>query len=251
VTEIKGDHRYKRSNDDVTQIFIYKQSCPFLPLNVSSFFKNVEVYQLKESRTGHLLQGDLDEFTKLKIFDVSHNPIEEIQENVFENGSSIESVSFYNCHLKVIDPKILDPLTNLKKVNFLGNICINAKLDSSEYTNEEQKLEKLDKLKTIFHEKCQSFSHNKKVLHPIDDLEEISEETEEKEVREPCKREENLSLMQQNAGLTFSGLLVILVAAVGGMIYFAVKSRRTPADYAYRYSKNNEATEAEDIYETF
>lgn len=243
VTKIKGEHRYKRTNDDVTQILIFKQSCPYLPLNISSFFKNIENYQVKESRLGHLLKGDFDGFTKLKVVDISHNPIEEIKGDVFDNESVIESVSFYNCHLKIIDPTVLNPLKMLKKANFQVNPCISQKFDFGDSSNEFQAIEKLDSLKTNFYEKCQNYSHNKKVLHPHDERK--SEEFSVGEASEICKAGESLSVIQKNAVMIVSVLLLTLFATIGGLVYLIVDNKRKFYDQTYRYSRKNQ--ELEDV----
>lgn len=239
VTEIKGEHKYKYSNENVTHFFIYKQSCSYLPLNLSSFFKNIEFYQVKESRLGHLVPGDFDGFTNLKTLDLSHNPIEELRENVFDNESSIESLSFYNCHLKIIDTNILDSLWNLKKVNFQSNLCISQKMDPSDYKTDEKKIEKLESLKTNFHEKCQRYSHNKAVLHQFSDVEQDLSESDE--------INEDRSLIHKYAIEIVSCLVLIAVASLCGMIFFAVRARRNSAYQVYRYSGRSE--EAEEVLE--
>lgn len=138
VSEVTGNHTSGKSNDDVEQVYIFKQSCPFLALNLSSHFKNLKVLYVSTSNVRHLLNGDLDGLTKLKIFDVAHNPIEEFQSDIFNGHESIERVSFYNCHLKIIDPDVLNPLVNLKKAHFDKNACIDSRASSpSIYSNVE------------------------------------------------------------------------------------------------------------------
>lgn len=218
-------------------------------MNISSFLENIENYQVKESRIRHLLKGDFDGFTKLKVLDISHNPIEELKGDVFDNESVIESVSFYNCHLKIIDPTVLNPLKNLKKANFQVNPCMSQKFEVGESSNEFQAIEKLDSLKTNFYEKCQNYSHNKKVLHPHDEseieIEDFSVEQASEICELICTTGESLSVIQKNAVLIVSVMLITLFATIGGLIYFVVDNKRKFYDQTYRYSRRNQ--ELEDV----
>ena len=90
-----------------------KQYSPYLPLKVGDFYKNLEILCIANSNVQHLMQGDLKGLDKLEVFDVSHNPIEQLGPDFFKGHGSIESVAFYNCHLKIIDTFVLDPLEKL------------------------------------------------------------------------------------------------------------------------------------------
>lgn len=75
VASINGQHVSGMTNDDVKKIFIKKQSCPYLPLNFGAHFTNLETLYVMNSNVQHLLDGDLAGLKKLKVFDVSHNPV--------------------------------------------------------------------------------------------------------------------------------------------------------------------------------
>lgn len=127
ITEVKGLHDNGKSNADVKRLFIKKQSCSFLPLNVASHFPNLEILYVMNSNVQNLFDGDLDGLTSLKVFDVSHNPVEKLGKDFFKNCPTIEKLSFYDCHLKVIDAKALDPLVNLKLGVFDNNVCFDSR----------------------------------------------------------------------------------------------------------------------------
>lgn len=124
ITQVRGSHADEKTNADVEEVFIWKQFCPYLPLDLKTHFPNLQVLYIMESQVQNLIDGDLDNLSGLKIFDVSHNPIEELSRDFFKGQKSIEVISFYNCHLKVIHPEALDQLTNLKKAHFEANVCI-------------------------------------------------------------------------------------------------------------------------------
>lgn len=158
VSTVNGRHLTEKSNEMVTKLYAEKQFCPYLPLNLSSHFKNLETLYIMKSNVQHLLDGDLDELTNLKVFDVSHNPIEQLGRNFFRNQRKIETISFYDCHLKIIDPKSLDPLINLQEAHFQINVCIDY------YASEESML---NDLKAEIGDKCTSELYNERIYNQI------------------------------------------------------------------------------------
>lgn len=124
ITEVKGNHIKGKTNDDVQKILIHNQNCPVLPINIGKFFKNLETFYVMESQVKILTNDDLKGLDKLRIFDVSHNPIERIENGYFEGKSTIEMLSFYKCALKFVGSSALDPLINLKEGHFQYNHCI-------------------------------------------------------------------------------------------------------------------------------
>lgn len=128
VTDVKGIHIEGKTNDDVKEFYVRKGNCPFLPHNLGEFFKNLEVFYVEKSGVKLLTRQDLSGLNKLKVFDVSNNPIERLEKKFFLGHSSIENISFYNCELLYIDANVLDPLTNLQRAHFEDNYCISAYL---------------------------------------------------------------------------------------------------------------------------
>jgi Leucine-rich repeat (LRR) protein len=123
VTEVTGDQT-RMSNSDVTKLDIYKQPCPYIPKNISNHLPNLTSLKISNTNLKFLIDGDLDGFTKLTRFDVSWNPIERLSRNFFIGQDNLEFISFFFCHLKVIDPRALLPLRRLDSANFQDNICI-------------------------------------------------------------------------------------------------------------------------------
>ena len=129
ITEVRGNHDQNSSDHSVKRLMIKNQTCPYLPLNIGSFFTNLESLYVMNSKVQHLLKGDLNGLNNLKVFDVSHNPIEKLEADFFTELLSIHTVSFYNCRLKFIDPTALDSLVNLEHATFTKNICIDFQDD--------------------------------------------------------------------------------------------------------------------------
>lgn len=83
-----------------------------------------------KSNVSQLNNDDLNGLTKLKLFDVSYNPITRLTRDFFKGHSSIETISFYDCKLSVIEAGALDPLVNLKEGHFQYNHCIDYRGDA-------------------------------------------------------------------------------------------------------------------------
>lgn len=147
VTKIAGAHLDDESNETVVKLLVESGSCPYMPLNISSHFKNLEILYIMHSGLEFLTAGDLEGFTKLRMFDVSHNPIKALGKDFFKGQRKIQSISFYGCELEYIQPGVLDPLVNLRIAYFDKNVCIDFQADGSSM---------IASLKAKFREKCGS-----------------------------------------------------------------------------------------------
>lgn len=139
ITEVRGQHYPGKSNDDVNVLFVQYAEWKMLPLNLSAFFKNLEIYHVKASNIRKLTSDDLKGFDKLRVFDVSSNPIIRLENEFFEGHSTIVKISFYDCDLRFIGKRVFDPLVDLIGVNFQRNYCIDF---SSHRKNVLQQLRK-------------------------------------------------------------------------------------------------------------
>jgi len=154
VTEIIGTHKNSKSNSDVKQVFIKFQNVPYLPLNLNEFFPNLETFYIMKSNVQHLMNGDLDGLNRLKIFDVSHNPIEQLSEEFFKGQKTIEKISFYDCHIKKVNRGALDDLTNLRSMFFDLNPCIDIRYESDSHYGSMID-ESIEEVAADIYDKCQ------------------------------------------------------------------------------------------------
>lgn len=128
VTEVTGTHLDGKTNKDVKKVLIQHQNCPYLPTNLGSHFENLEVLYVMKSNVSHLTNDDLTGL-KLKIFDVSYNPIKRLHKDYFNGQDLIEIISFYDCELNYVEKGVLDPLVNLKEGHFQFNECVDYRGD--------------------------------------------------------------------------------------------------------------------------
>jgi hypothetical protein len=59
ITEVTGDHKYRKTNEDVKQFVVQKGNLTYLPLNLGQFFPNIEIIDIGNSNVQHLVNGDL------------------------------------------------------------------------------------------------------------------------------------------------------------------------------------------------
>lgn len=131
VTEIRGNHsNVVKTNDDVKMVFTEFGNSPYLPLNLGKFFPNLKVLYIRKSNVQHLMTGDLQGLDNLKIFDVSHNPVEQIGEDFFVGHEKLQKISFYDCHIKKINRGSLDMLTTLEAIFFDMNPCVDERFET-------------------------------------------------------------------------------------------------------------------------
>ena len=186
ISEVKGTHLAGKTNADVKKLYVYKQNCPFLPLDVSTFFVNLQIFYFKKSNVQHLFDGDLDGLNKLLIFDVSHNPIKVLGPNFFDGHETIEKISFHDCKLKTIHLNALMPLKNLKEAHFKENVCIDQS-DSPE----------------IVFKEINDYCWDKKTKLPTKDFEETNLCSEKSSFQQPL---EESSFLTRHAGIIISAL---------------------------------------------
>jgi hypothetical protein len=130
VSRVTGVHTLGRSDESVKRLMIEKEFCRQLPLGIGEFFKKLEFLYVRDSNVQYLQKGDLDGLKTLKTLDLSHNPIDYLTADVFEGQESIRRIVFWGCHLRYIDPNVLEPLINLREALFDDNICIDSRCES-------------------------------------------------------------------------------------------------------------------------
>lgn len=158
VTEITGNHESGKSNSDVKQIFFKHQNTPYFPLGLGNFFPNVEIFYIMKSNLQYLMNGDLDGLDNLKIFDVSHNPVEYLTKNFFAGKSTIRKISFYDCHLKKVEDGAFEGLTGLKAFFFDQNPCIDIRFDGDNFY--DSRSDKAEEYIYDIYDKCKGLNHS-------------------------------------------------------------------------------------------
>lgn len=186
------------------KIYIKKQFCPYLPLKAGKFFKNLEILYVMNSNVQHLLNGDLDGLDKLIAFDVSHNPIEQLGRDFFKGHGTIQKISFFDCHLKIIDAEALSPLVNLKEATFQYNVCLDFRGNDNHYDVSNS----IRSLKMRIRDSCHSEKYGNQVFNQFDDV----------KPSPLSSRSRSLSFAQRNANLIISLFLIISVVLTAVLV---------------------------------
>lgn len=61
------------------------------------------------------------EYVNLKVLNLSHNQLDSLDGDLFQNCKNLENLYFEFSSLRLIDPTIFDELKSLKEVNLLFN----------------------------------------------------------------------------------------------------------------------------------
>lgn len=173
-------------------------------MNLSEHFPDLKKLKISNTNLRFLVAGDLDGL-KLKEFDASWNPIEEIVPNFFKGQDKLQIISFFYCHLMVIDPNVLQPLTNLEFADFKDNICTSFEIYGS-------KVDSNDAIAAELNDKCRKEFYIGKLHNEICDL--YPNQTEE---RVSFARENIVVISSFFAISSFALLAIILRIFAKGM----------------------------------
>lgn len=136
ISEIRGNHSEKYSNDDILQIHIINKEMEYFPIGFTNFFKNIVAVHAGMNKLKYLEKNDLKEFAQMRFLYLYSNLLEVLQSDVFEYSLALEYVSFYNNRLMYIGAKILLPMKKLKNAYFNKNICIDKQAASEQGMSE-------------------------------------------------------------------------------------------------------------------
>lgn len=135
LTNITGKHAKDKKNSDV-QFLNVNQTLPFIPLNISTFFKNLKGIQWWHSELQTISAIDLNQFPGLQTFSVYGNELTTIDGNLFDFTRKLKLIDFRYNLIEQVGASLLNNLSDLKEVNFIGNRCINVHADSSKKIKE-------------------------------------------------------------------------------------------------------------------
>jgi hypothetical protein len=195
LSKIEGTHSEGKRNDEVRRLYMKEQDCVLLPLNLDKYFKNLEILYVKRSNVRYLVDGDLNGLNKLRTFDISYNPIDHLGSNFFKGHESIETISFFECNLKFVDPQALTHLTKLTEAYFDNNLCTNYRCTHESCIKE---------VKFVVSEQCQS-------------KETVPFSIEKIDVESPTETSSSAGSL---IGFLIIGVILIVVIIVVKKIYF-------------------------------
>lgn len=123
VTKVVGVHLSRMKDDRVRALDITRQTCFSLPLKLTTFFTNVELLQVHNSKLKTISQADLKPFTKLRVLLMHSNDLTSLEANLF-NFNPLVKIDFRFQKLKLVDYNLLENLKQLSLADFSSSGCL-------------------------------------------------------------------------------------------------------------------------------
>lgn len=126
IEDVTGTHESELSNDNVQGLYIYTSpNLAFLPKGIESFFTKLETIAIKDSGLVAIRQTDLEPFPNLLKLWVIRSKLTALDSGLFKFNPLLQAVYFNGNQLATISADIFDPISDLEKAYFSGNVCIN------------------------------------------------------------------------------------------------------------------------------
>lgn len=124
VNVVIGDHLDDRTDSDVTVFNSTRFTVKYFPLELTSFFDNLEFVHIERANLSEVHSSDLQQFDdKLKKLWLGYNLIDILEADLFVFSPNLETISFYFNNLRFIDDGTFKGLEELFDLQ-LQNPCI-------------------------------------------------------------------------------------------------------------------------------
>jgi len=102
---------------------------------------NLKLIDISYDYLKEVRQADLKEYPKLVYLMLSNNPIEIIEEGLFDYNPDLIFIGLSYCNIVHIDPKVFDGLVKLDHLWLRGNPCVTRYVkDDRDYVGDLKKL---------------------------------------------------------------------------------------------------------------
>lgn len=228
-----------QGNGDVEKLNIDSQTCEFLPIQFEKFFPNLQGLRVASSGLLSLRSTDLSVFPKLRNCDMFSNQLIVLEKDLFAKNPLLEYLYFGFNKIEKVDPNILDPLNNLKKVVFQDNKCIEINAYEPEY---------IDSVKLALKVYCTELSKDATVLQDLIYEKERRNKIEEGDVNDDSTESYDNERRPMNIFVWVLASIALIAAVSVAVVYFLkwrragqFKSRRFVApDDEIQYGQNLE-----------
>lgn len=125
LTEVQGDHLSGNCNDDVEFFRLQNHGdLRSIPKQIEKFFRNILVLQWTSGNIASITADDLEPFPNLRSLVMYSNKIEHLDSDLFKHSQKLQVIYFGFNLIKHVGPGLLSSLTNLKRADFAGNLCV-------------------------------------------------------------------------------------------------------------------------------
>ena len=143
ITSANGTHLKNKSNNDVTAYYSAGKIIEYFPKKLNQVFVNLKLIDISYDYLKEVRQADLKEYPKLVYLMLSNNPIEIIEEGLFDYNPDLIFIGLSYCNIVHIDPKVFDGLVKLDHLWLRGNPCVTRYVkDDKDYVGDLKKLMK-------------------------------------------------------------------------------------------------------------
>lgn len=117
--------RKNHDKDKISSFYIYRSpSCFYVPSGIADNFQNVKVLVIAFTGLKEITREDLKPLILLENLYIDNNELESLDKDLFISNSLITTINLSNNKIKSVGIHALEPLTNLQKINFSNNACI-------------------------------------------------------------------------------------------------------------------------------
>jgi Leucine rich repeat len=134
LTSVSGTHGVGQTNDDVNMVLIDgARNCAnldFVPQGMTAFYKNlISILILSCADIRVINSDDLTGYPRLQYFELTNSRLERIPGDYFRSNPGMRVINFNSNMITRVGYSLLDHLSNLERVSFNQNVCINASAD--------------------------------------------------------------------------------------------------------------------------
>ena len=131
IDSITGTHAKWQFDEDVTSFRAMSKRIEYFPQNLDEFFGNLKVIFMHHNNLKEIHQSDLRPFKNLIHHSMAYNPIEVLEDGLFDYNLNLEVVGFEGTKIVHIGSNIFDHLYKLTTFWFGEVPCINQNVDHS------------------------------------------------------------------------------------------------------------------------
>ncbi|KAG5668338.1 hypothetical protein PVAND_016281 [Polypedilum vanderplanki] len=126
ITSANGTHYNSSMNHENVQGFYSRSKIiHYIPYGLSKIFPNLILMCIRYERIKEIHQKDLEQYSKLRNFDLEGNDIEYLEKDLFKFNTQLQVIWLKNNKISQIYPTVFDHLNQLEYLHFGENQCLN------------------------------------------------------------------------------------------------------------------------------
>lgn len=124
VSGVSQNHLAGRNNLMVQVVSIQNQPMRLFPLDLHTFFPNLEIIRIQNAELGMISTNELKEFPRLKELHFNQNLIQTIDRSVFAANQGLQVIKLSNNPLRHVADHVFESLPQLRWLEIINSTCI-------------------------------------------------------------------------------------------------------------------------------